>query len=551
MPKVLVVDDDQKIVEMVTEFLEFEGWEFASAPNGKEALDLLDASFDAVILDLHMPMMDGETTLAEIRKRIELESVSVVILTAFGEVDSAVRTIRQGAYQYLQKPFGLPDLLRILVSGIASQKANALRRGLLASLDIDKLLDQICAIITETINPKGLYLIFLSSDGSIQKMRGGFPAGIRQYQGKPPYFLQHILKTNQPFFEDDETRIGRWDPILKDARSLLAVPVPGNGNNIAGIIDIESHQENAFDRSWVELLSYLSDLAGISIEITEKAKRNAQLLAESEHWRKMPRLVQELGHHILTPVQIITMQVQTLMDKELKSGAMADMPDDLVAEMTRRIKVVGKSAEAIANVCDHLRDISRDIPIKRKRFNLVEVLDSCIEDYLSELDVKQIAVGFSKSPAAAIMMDADPGLLGYVVKCVISNAIEAIQQRRERKTGENVGPLKMARDQITITLDADEASERVFLAIRDTGIGILPEELEKIFEPLFTTKERECLSGMGLFSARRIINGHGGAIKAASDYGHGATFTISLPWGREARDETPLLTGEGEKEKEG
>ena len=165
MPKILIVDDDPVLVELTVKFFKLEDWGVLGASNGLEALRMLDRTFDAVVLDLRMPVMDGETALAEIKKRPELENVCVVVLTAFGEVDSAVRAIRHGAYQYLQKPFHLPELQRILISGMAWQKAHALRRKILGSFDKTARMREIRSIIEETIHPAGLYIFLLSRTG--------------------------------------------------------------------------------------------------------------------------------------------------------------------------------------------------------------------------------------------------------------------------------------------------------------------------------------------------------------------------------------------------
>lgn len=537
MPKVLVVDDDQEIVTSIVDFFALEGWEVASAANGQEALDVLDSSFDGAILDLRMRVMDGETTLAEIRKRFDLESLCVVILTAFGEVDSAVRTIRQGAYQYLQKPFQLPDLMRLLIAGITNQRANALRRKLLTSLDIDTLQNHICAIVTDTINPKGLYLVFLSPDGLIQKIKGSnhdvkYEDFVRRSHDKPPHFLRHILESKRYVFENDPERIREWGPFLEDARSMLAVPVPGNGEAIAGVIDIESPEENAFDRNWVEVMRHLAELAGISMEIIQKAQRNEELVAEREHWKKMPTLINHLGHHILTPVHVITLQAQTLMAKDLKAQAISNLPESLVGDITRRVSIIGNNAETIAKICDYLRDVSQPIPVKKQQCDLIELLDGSIEEYLSELDDKRIEIKFSAKPTGRLMIEADPGLIKYSIQCVVSNAIEAIERARLSRTeaDELASVEETTSDQIQLMLTIDDGAEKVCLVISDTGIGIPEENIKKVFEPLFTTKLGSHLNGMGLFSARRIMNEHGGSISVTSEYGHGTTFTLCLPY---------------------
>ena len=247
----------------------------------------------------------------------------------------------------------------------------------------------------------------------------------------------------------------------------------------------------------------------------------------------MPVLVRELGHRILTPVHVISMQVQTLMAKELKSEEVSNLPEESIAKIKQRMNVISKNAESIAKVCNYLRDVSKEIPAVEKQFDLVEILDTCIEEHLSELDDKKIRWAFFDKPAGSVIIEADPWLIKYSLQCVMDNAIEAIQQRRERETAEDKSEESieegMSLDQIKISLSVDEGNEQVCVVAQDTGIGIAPEDLERIFEPLFTTKDLANHSGMGLFSVKRIINQHEGSIGVESEYGHGATFTICLP----------------------
>jgi signal transduction histidine kinase len=78
-----------------------------------------------------------------------------------------------------------------------------------------------------------------------------------------------------------------------------------------------------------------------------------------------------------------------------------------------------------------------------------------------------------------------------------------------------------------LTVSARRAPEGVAFAVADTGAGIPPEDLARIFEPYFTTKEGG--TGLGLAIARRIAEEHGGRLEVASAPGRGATFTLTLP----------------------
>ena len=109
MTRVLVVDDEADIRELVRELLGRAGYDVVEAPDGSEALKLFYAQQpDLVILDVQMPVLDGWETLARIR---EVSDVPVLMLTARAEELDKVRGLRAGADDYLTKPFGRQELL--------------------------------------------------------------------------------------------------------------------------------------------------------------------------------------------------------------------------------------------------------------------------------------------------------------------------------------------------------------------------------------------------------------------------------------------------------
>jgi DNA-binding NtrC family response regulator len=103
LPKLLLVDDEERFRETLSKRLTETGYEVKGVTNGMEALDLLAyENFDVVILDIQMPGMSGIETLTEIRSRHI--GVEVIMLTGHGDVSSAVEGMRLGAYDYLMKP---------------------------------------------------------------------------------------------------------------------------------------------------------------------------------------------------------------------------------------------------------------------------------------------------------------------------------------------------------------------------------------------------------------------------------------------------------------
>jgi two-component system response regulator AtoC len=113
MARILIADDEAGIREFIRDTLELDAHSVVEASDGREAARLLDErSFDLVITDLRMPLADGLSVLRKVRA--EQPEVEVIILTAHGSVDSAVEAMKLGAFDYLRKPIGSPDELRLL-----------------------------------------------------------------------------------------------------------------------------------------------------------------------------------------------------------------------------------------------------------------------------------------------------------------------------------------------------------------------------------------------------------------------------------------------------
>jgi DNA-binding NtrC family response regulator len=111
MTKILVVDDESSIRRTLKEILEFEKHDVDIAANGIEAIDMAkEISYDAVLLDIKMPEMDGMEVLD---KLMEFSDVPVIMISGHGTIETAVEAIKKGAYDFIVKP---PDLNRLLIS---------------------------------------------------------------------------------------------------------------------------------------------------------------------------------------------------------------------------------------------------------------------------------------------------------------------------------------------------------------------------------------------------------------------------------------------------
>jgi two-component system KDP operon response regulator KdpE len=131
---ILVVDDEAVTRVSLADALRLEGYGVDTAASGEEALSLLNkrGPFDLVILDLKMPGMDG----LEVAERIHATSSEtvVVLLTAFGTMETAIQAIREGAHDYLLKPCPIPEILRSVSEGLAKRRQTHRRQQLVEQL---------------------------------------------------------------------------------------------------------------------------------------------------------------------------------------------------------------------------------------------------------------------------------------------------------------------------------------------------------------------------------------------------------------------------------
>jgi DNA-binding NtrC family response regulator len=113
MHKVLVVDDDLVLQDSVRQALEYHHFSVEVANNGREALNKVQASdYDLVVMDVNMPEMDGLEALSEMKKYDP--SLIVLILTAYSNVSDAVKSVKEGAYNYLEKPISSDNLVALI-----------------------------------------------------------------------------------------------------------------------------------------------------------------------------------------------------------------------------------------------------------------------------------------------------------------------------------------------------------------------------------------------------------------------------------------------------
>lgn len=110
--KLLLIDDDPNLILLVKDYLEFRGYEVATAENGREALDILETQVpDMIICDVMMPEMDGYAFVARVREESRTSWIPFLFLSAKGQSQDRIKGLRTGADVYMVKPFEPEELV--------------------------------------------------------------------------------------------------------------------------------------------------------------------------------------------------------------------------------------------------------------------------------------------------------------------------------------------------------------------------------------------------------------------------------------------------------
>lgn len=119
--KVLIVDDEESVLELLEDVLADEGFQVRRAENGREALDMIAReSFDVALMDIRMPEMDGMEALRRIQE--QSRKTGVILMTAYATTDVAIQAMKMGAFDYVLKPFDLDEVVMVIKKAVGVQE---------------------------------------------------------------------------------------------------------------------------------------------------------------------------------------------------------------------------------------------------------------------------------------------------------------------------------------------------------------------------------------------------------------------------------------------
>jgi len=228
------------------------------------------------------------------------------------------------------------------------------------------------------------------------------------------------------------------------------------------------------------------------LRLTERRARAAEDLAS------VATLVAGLAHEIGTPMGVIQGHA------ELLESSVSD-------ERGRwRLRTIREQIERISRIIQALLNTARPREPVRVPISVAPILENSLSFLAEKFRRRGVEVERHFAPAPEICGDA--GKLQQLFLNLLLNAVDAMPQG-----GKILASLGTAQD------------GRLEVRIRDSGVGIPPDQISQIFQPFYTTKEAGHGSGLGLVVAREIVTDHGGEIEVASESGKGTEFRISLP----------------------
>lgn len=261
----------------------------------------------------------------------------------------------------------------------------------------------------------------------------------------------------------------------------------------------------------------LADGKGVVLVIEDLSELIAAQRAAA--WQEVARRMAHEIKNPLTPIQLSAERIaRKCMETPAAAGASASIHSSTTPEQSRRIVKEGtetilREVQSLKSMVDEFSKFARLPDAKLESGNVNEIIEQSAAMYADRYDdVKVVATLASGLPEAMI----DPEQLKRVFVNLIENAIEAFDADAGSK-------------EITIASRHDMARDLIVIELADNGRGIKLADMQKLFQPYFSTKGRG--TGLGLAIVNRIVAEHKGKIKVVANQPHGAKFIIELPVG--------------------
>lgn len=265
----------------------------------------------------------------------------------------------------------------------------------------------------------------------------------------------------------------------------------------------------------------LTRKAARRVREAERRARGSQRLAE------IGMLTGGLAHEIKNPLSTIGLNAQLLVE-EIQD---LDLQEDERGRVIRRIESLRRETDRLRDILTDFLQFAGRVRIDPQPADINEIIDELADFYLAQ--ATQAGVTLRVQPAEQpVLASVDRTLIKQAILNLMINATQAMSEINNQSAFgvPSADSDSKANNSMELILRVEPASDRensVQIHIIDTGPGIEPEKIDSIFHPYFTTKSGG--TGLGLSTALRIVEEHGGTINVVSKPGSGSDFIITLP----------------------
>lgn len=530
---VLIADDETQTTVMLSRIFEREGYRVYSTHDGASALEKATELIpDLILLDVQMPAMNGFEVLEGLRKNPITEGIPTIIVTAKARQPSDIaHGLNLGADDFVQKPFDPRELVARARSKIKARKLEETlqrrTRELEILLRVGEALSQHVAV-TELLSlvPYLVLDLLPGTLAAIYQLDEQLHLAHYHFESKdqvdlsehapPEVVVSRFLRTGQASL---------WrapdEGILGDFPNGMVVPLH-HGESLLGILTLVSDNVTPiYDENHLRLfegigrqaalafrnaqlyeiqVNYASRLEEMVEAKTAELKSAQEMLIRSEKLASIGELAASIAHEINNPLQPLRINLEHMVE-----DIQTNIPIDI-----RAVQNTQDSVERIRRIVNQLLDFAGKRSASDSEHQLLDI-SKIIEGMVTlnrkffEKEGMRIEVDISDSLSAFGSKDQ----LEQVFINLILNAQAAMQRG---------GILR---------IQGWVENREIITSFADNGCGILPEQINKIFDPFFSTKPNG--TGLGLFVTYGIIQNHHGTIDVESRVNQGTTFTVRLP----------------------
>ncbi len=506
--KVVLIDDEEDIRDVLTLTLRDSGYEVFSAPDGKSGLRMCEKiSPQIVITDIRMPGMDGLQVLETLKNKNP--DIEVIVATAFGEMDVAIQALQLDASDFVTKPISDETLQ------LALKRARDRFTSKKQLKDYTALLEKEKAETSRELLKTIAYqknLIESSIDGILgcdeDKQVVIFNKSMEKISG---YDGQEVLRrmTFDHFFPPGEAlnflneleseRYGGKNRLILYETTLMGK----SGKKVPVQLSATALFEQEKVNGVVCFFRDLREIRRLEREMEDQAR-----ILHQDKMMSLGRLAASVVHEINNPLSgilnYIRLMIRILSEKQLD--------EERMKKFQHYLELVENETARCSQIVSGLLNFSR---ISKPAFGEVrveELIDRCILLSQHKLELSNIRL----ESDIASNIPAVKGDFNQLQQCVINlmfNAIDAMPQGG------------------TLTLGGhfDSDAGMAVILVEDSGQGIAPDDLPHIFEPFFTTKNQAYGVGLGLSTVYGIMQRHNGSVEVKSQPGKGAVFSLKIP----------------------